>query len=142
MQDHVNHARLGQRLAALMSRAVRDVAVEGLDPVVRLFDLVGRRWLLGAGTPPAGFGEDGFVLCVAGSEHLLEGGWRYEPLALDAVGYVQDWVIDELDRTWPDSRLASRRERPFLHPVVVGGLEGWACGSEWVASIGDLERLG
>lgn len=72
MQDHVNHARLGQRLAALMSRAVRDVAVEGLDPVVRLFDLVGRRWLLGAGTPPAGFGEDGFVLCVAGSEHLLE----------------------------------------------------------------------
>lgn len=101
--DHVSEVAMNE-VEILAQRLDADLAPTGLDLELGVFDLENHRWLSGSTTQiiSEDFGDEGFVVAIAGSRHLLppqdDGG-------VDLVGIVedvQDWVIDQLEHGWPE----------------------------------------
>jgi len=86
-----------------------------------------RRWCAGAeAEPPAGFGDDGYVLSLPGRQHLLAPTDDGAPDPLGILDEVRDWVMDELGHGWPELLDAGGGFVAVLEPAADAGQVGWA----------------
>lgn len=90
-------------IEVLVRRLAADLAPTGLYLELGVFDLEHCQWVTGsAPDPPRGFGNEGYVLALAGGERLLtpQDDGRFDMVSL--VDNVQDWAIDQLGHGWPE----------------------------------------
>lgn len=100
--DHVSEVAVNN-VEMLVQRLDADLAATALHLDLGVFDLTHHRWIAGsAAQVPEDFGDEGFVVALAGSQRLLppqdDGG-------VDLVGIVedvQDWAMDQLGHGWPE----------------------------------------
>ncbi|GAB3742102.1 hypothetical protein [Microlunatus parietis] len=133
------HAETVAGLREFVERLQRDIA--GADPaaVIGIYDLGSESWIIEPSPdrpePPEDFGPDGLVGRIYGSDFLLSGDDPAEFLA-HLADRVQDDVIDELGRSWPDVEHDGRTVH--LEPVVQHGVAAWGYRGQPVRAIGEL----
>jgi hypothetical protein len=136
MQDHVSIPDPGGLLVAL-DAVLADLRTAGLSPVVGVYDLDIGRWIRPAGVAPDGFFGEGVVLRVEGNDHLVSRDDEGVPDAVDVVGFLQDWAMDELGAGWPELQGADGRFVEILLPRTVDGALMW-CGKQTNVAVGKL----
>ncbi len=95
--------KLTEQLENLLERSSADLSPTGLRLEAGVYDLAHHRWAVGScPDAPVGFGEDGYVLVLFGRQHLPPTAPDGTPGALEIIGDVQEWAIDELGYGWPE----------------------------------------
>jgi hypothetical protein len=137
MSNHVIHGARVLAVVDAFNRALADAATVGLDsPGAGVYDLATGLWVTGDGVVPDGFaGGDGCVLRVDGNYHSVD---LDDPTILvDVVGFVQDWVIDELGAGWPELTDQDDAFLTMLEPALHDDGE-----LVWRGTHGDVARVG
>lgn len=126
-------------LRDVIARVAADVRSAGLSVAVGVFDLAEHAWIAGEGeAAPSGFGTAGYVLAIGGNHHALGGDADGDVDATEILGEVQDWVIDEIGRPWPEARIADGTSSGVLQAARRGSALVWTDGSRWAIPVGEL----
>lgn len=135
-----------EQVNALLESLIADLTPTGLRPEVGVFDLAHRRWIAGNrqdDQPPPGFGNDGYVLALAGREHLLSetsDAGTPPDLLLGLIEEVREWAMDELGHGWPELYDDAGGFLAVLEPIDDSGRLVWAAGEHRVF-VGELASV-
>ncbi|WP_062464404.1 hypothetical protein [Demequina soli] len=116
----------------------RDVATSGLALELSLYDPRRREWILGDGDAPEAFGTDGFVMVLPGRAKSIGARSDGGPDLVELVSEVQDWVVDELGRGWPELVSPDGAFAGLLEPGIVAGETVWRSPGATPVAVGDL----
>lgn len=132
----MTRAEQAEGIAQALASVLADAGRVGFEAPAGLYDLAAARWVSGAGVPPSGFPREGLVVRVAGSDHLLSRGAAAS--MIEVVEFVQDQVIDELGKGWPELLDAEGGFRTVLAAALRDGVLVWRGNGRNVAVVGRL----
>ena len=139
--DHGYVKELTEQLEDLLDRLSADLSPTGLRLEAGVYDLARDRWVAGQGPDVLDdFGDDGYVFVLFGRQHLTteQDG---TPDALQILGDVQDWAMDELGHGWPEMCNGAGDFLALLEPAREGDRYVWAARGQARAAVGDLASL-
>lgn len=125
----------------IVAATLSDLRTVSLAPDVAVFDLSEHAWIVGSGPAPDGYDGEGFVIQVGGNTHLLARDAEGQPDLVEVVGYLQEWVIDELNAGWPERIGADGKFVELLLPAMVDGVVAWAGRAGSVVVVGELSSV-
>jgi hypothetical protein len=128
-------------LRRIVAAVLTDLRAVNLAPDVAVFDLAEQTSIVGAGPAPDGYDDEGHVIRVGGSTHLLGRDAEGEPDLVEVVSFLQDWVIDELNAGWPERIGAEGEFIELLQPAMVDGVVAWTGHAGRVAAVGELSSV-
>lgn len=132
------------KLTALLDAFVRDARVVGLELHPNIADLGENVWIRASDEPvPADYGSSGFVLEIP--EHHTQLVTEDSGVEREDIQYIasllQDWVIEELWRPWPEIRIGDR-ESCILAPFAnIDGDCFWSYRGRTIVKFGSLEEV-
>jgi hypothetical protein len=130
--------RLAAAVSFVLDRVRADVGpVAGLPPATVVAVRLDPSW---ADPAAAGEGAEDLVVTVFAGRHEfplgLEDGVEYA--CWNLANQVQDDVVGELSRPWPELVDPSGATLGVLEPTLVGGLAGWALRGRAFCAVGQL----
>lgn len=142
MPDHVTMPNDMDAVRDLVARASADIESAGLSVAVGVFDLARSAWAAGEGEAPAAdFGTSGYVLVIGRNQHALDAPAAEFIDGAEIIDEVQDWVMGELGRAWPEAPAGDGRSSKVLSVAREGDEIVWTDGSLWVIPVGNLARI-
>ena len=90
---------------------------------------------------PAGYGNDGYVLSLPGRQHLIAAQQNDAPDVVAIIEEVQEWVMDELGRGWPELCDSDGNFVALLKPMAQGQHVVWSARGTAHAPVGELASL-
>jgi hypothetical protein len=129
----------------LARRVGADLATVGLGSGFGVYSLTTHDWVhapeRGWTPAPEGFDGDGYVVLMAGAQHLVDVPTGSAlPAWVDVVSFVQDCVTDELGYGWPEA-YEDGRFLAVLQPAVRAGDLVWLARNTTLAPVGGLGAL-
>lgn len=122
-------------IRSFVERLERDAAKADQSARLGVFDLAAGRWIVEpdrTDPPERDFGNQGWVVRIRQSDTLVDRA----DLLVELAGLVQDAVIDETGRSWPDVDRGGRTAH--LQPFEVHGDIYWTHKGELVCPVGEL----
>jgi hypothetical protein len=120
-------------------RVDADLRTAGLSGRFALFSLRGRSFVYGESSgldPPDDFGDQGYVLTAFGTQLLLDEEEDFEVMAVELSSALQDLVIDQLGRGWPEQAVEGLGS--ILTPAVVDRRACWTLQGRPLVVLGEL----
>ncbi len=117
-----------------------DLRTAGLSGRFALFSLRGRSFVYGESgglESPDDFGDQGYVLTAFGTQLLLDEEEDVEVMAVELSSALQDLVIDQLGRGWPEQQPAEGLGC-ILTPAVVDRRAFWTLQGRPLVVLGEL----
>ncbi|MCI9888647.1 hypothetical protein JT358_09270 [Micrococcales bacterium 31B] len=118
----------------------RDLLITGLPITIGLYHQPTRAWVHGSEVEVSGEFEGDYVLALPGRMHAIGTLADGSPSCIDIMNAVQDWVVDETHRGWPEVRVASGNFLEILTPRLTESGDAMWSGKSISIPLGSLDK--